>query len=122
MSVSCNTYCLLFLGTIPQYQHRHALTCHINTSAHNILAHCSTQIQVIVVPRDNSDVHKLYINQSMDLHTPVTVPVERDGEYQVSIFAIREGMGILGSGVGYTEHVMVYTPAMESTSSLIPGN
>ena len=32
----------------------------------------------------------------MDLHTPVTVPVERDGEYQVSIFATREGMGILG--------------------------
>ena len=61
----------------------------------------------------------------MDLHTPVTVPVERDGEYQVSIFAIREGMGILGSSysVGYTEQVMVHTPAMESTTpSSIPGN
>ena len=59
----------------------------------------------------------------MDLHTPVTVPVERDGEYQVSIFAIREGMGILGSGVGYTELVMVLTPPMESTTpSLMPGN
>ena len=32
----------------------------------------------------------------MDLHTPVTVQVERDGEYRVSIFAISEGMGMLG--------------------------
>ena len=58
-------------------------------------------IQVIVQSTDVSEVHKLYINQSMDLHTPVTVPVERDGEYRVSIFAIREGMGILVSTMQY---------------------
>ena len=75
------------------------------------------------MPKDINEVHKLYVAQSMDLHTPVTVPVERDGEYQVSIFAIREGMGILGSGVGYTQQVMVHTPSMESTTpSPIPGN
>ena len=51
---------------------------------------------MIVQSTNVSEVHKLYVNQSMDLHTPVTVPVERDGEYQVSIFVIREGMGILG--------------------------
>ena len=51
-------------------------------------------IQVIV---QSSEVHKLYVNRSMDLHTPVTVSVERDGEYRVSVFVIREGMGILGS-------------------------
>ena len=82
-------------------------------------------IQVIVQSTNVSEVHKLYINQSMDLHTPVTVPVERDGEYQVFIFAIREGIGILGSShsVGYTVQVMVHTPAMESTTpSPIPGN
>ena len=84
-------------------------------------------MQIIVQSTDVSEVHKLYVNQSMDLHTPVTVTVERDGEYQVSIFAIREGMGILGStysySVGYTEQVIVHTPAMESTiPSPIPGN
>ena len=82
-------------------------------------------ILVIVQPTNVSEVHKLYLNQSMDLDTPVTVPVERDGEYQVSIFAIREGIGILGSsyGVWYTEQVMAHTPAMESTTpSSIPGN
>ena len=64
-------------------------------------------IQVIVQLYNASEVHKLYVNQSMDLHTPVTVPVERDGEYQVSIFAIREGMGILGSTMQYTKIVKV---------------
>ena len=54
-------------------------------------------IQVIVQSANVSEVHKLYVNQSMDLHTPVTVPVERNGEYHISIFAIREGMGILES-------------------------
>ena len=58
-------------------------------------------IQVIVQSTNVSEVHKLYVNQSMDLHTPVTVPVERDGEYRVSIFAIREGMGILVSNMQY---------------------
>ena len=65
-------------------------------------------IQVIVQSANVSEVHKLYVNQSMDLHTPVTVPVERDGEYQVSIFAIREGMGILGpTGQYYSNGVIV---------------
>ena len=47
---------------------------------------------MIVQSANVSEVHKLYVNQSMDLHTPVT----GDAKYQVSIFAIREGMGILG--------------------------
>ena len=113
----------MFLGQSPHYQHHGALTCHINTLAHSILAHCSARIQVVVVPKDISEVHKLYVAQSMDRHTPVTVPVEGDGEYQVFIFAIREGIGILGTGVGYTQQVTVHTPSMESTTpSPIPGN
>ena len=64
-------------------------------------------IQVVAQLRNASEVHKLYVNQSMDLHTPVTVPVERDGEYQVSIFAIREGMGILGFNMHYVKLVTV---------------
>ena len=83
--------------------------------------HCGTSlaagIQVIVQSTNVSEVHKLYVNQSMDLHTPVTVPLERDGGYEVSIFAIREGMGILRSGVGYTEQVMVHTSVIMFTTS-----
>ena len=53
---------------------------------------------------NSSEVHKLHISQSTDLQTPVTVEVEESGMYQVAIFAIREGTGIVGSRsyVGYT--------------------
>lgn len=67
----------------------------------------ATGIQVIAQLSDTNEVHKLYINQNMDLQTPVTVPVERAGEYQVSIFFIREGMGILNSTVEYAGKVTV---------------
>ena len=111
------------------------LSCTLNSASGLIQTECShpdssiaAGIQVIVQLTNVSEVHKLYVNQSMDLHTPVTIPVERDGEYQVSIFAIREEIGILGSGVGYTEHVTVHTPpmAIESTTvvhvSTAPGS
>ena len=72
---------------------------------------------MIVQSTNVSEVHKLYVNQSMDLHTPVTVPVERDGEYQVSIFAIREGMGILGpTGQYYSNVVIVSATDVTSTA------
>ena len=103
------------------------LSCTLNSASGPLIqAECSHPnssfadgIQVIVRSTNVSEVHKLYVNQSTDLHTPVTVPVERDGEYQVSIFAIREGMGILGSGVEYTEHVTVHTPVMAIESNTV---
>ena len=77
---------------------------------------------MIIQSTNVSEVHKLYVNQSVDLHTPVTVPVERDGEYQVSIIAIREGMGILESGVGYTQQVMMHTSVIMSTTAGQPSH
>ena len=38
---------------------------------------------------------------------PVTVQVEVGGAYQVTVFPIREGMGILESNVAYTEEIAV---------------
>ena len=79
-------------------------TCTLNSASHLIWVDCThpnnsfpAGIQVIVQSTNVIEVQKLYVNQSMDLRTPVTVPVERDGEYQVSIFTIRKGIGILGS-------------------------
>ena len=82
-----------------------------------------------------SEVHKFYTNQSTAPLTPVTVLVERDGLYQVTIFAIRGGRGILDSDVVYTQQVMVEqvtTPnfnvtteqanTLSSTVQFIPGN
>ena len=83
--------------------------CSITVSSGLILAECSpinsalvTGFQMIAQLNDSNEVHKLHINQSMDLRTPVTVEVEEDGMYQVAVFAIREGTGIVGSYVGYT--------------------
>ena len=103
--------------------------CTLNSASGIIKAECShpdssfaAGIQVIVQSINVSEVHKLYVNKSIDLDTPVTVSVERDGEYQVTIFAIRRGMGILESDVGYTEHVMVHTLVVEPTKpSPMPG-
>lgn len=60
-----------------------------------------------VIAQLHSEVHKLHVNQSTESAGLVTVLVERDGEYQVSIFAIRDGMGILESKVEYTDQIIV---------------
>ena len=103
--------------------------CTLTYSSGLILAVCTHPnssftdgIQVIVQSANVSEVHKLYVNQSMDLDTSVTIPVERDGEYQVSIFAIREGKGILRSGVGYTQQVIVHTSVIMSTTAGQPNH
>ena len=57
---------------------------------------------------DSNKVHILYINKSTDLQTPVTVEVE-NGIYQVTIFAIRNNVGILDSHVLHVEEVNVGT-------------
>ena len=67
----------------------------------------SSGLQVIVQLSNASEVQKLYSNQSMDPHTPVTVEVERDGLYQVTIFPIREGRGILDSTAVYSRLLVV---------------
>ena len=73
-------------------------------SSNLILAECSpinsalvTGFQMIAQLDSSKKVHKLHVNQSMDFQTPVTVEVEESGVYQVTIFAIREGAGIVGS-------------------------
>ena len=62
--------------------------------------------QMIAQLSDSSEVHKLHINQSMDLQTPVTVEVEESGVYQVTIFAIKDETGIVGSFVGHVQIVV----------------
>ena len=98
--------------------------CTVTSSSGLIWALCShpdssfaAGIQVIVQSTNVSEVHKLYVNQSMDLHTPVTVSVERDGEYQVSIYAIREVTGILDSSVHY-RGVTVTRQSVTSTTTI----
>ena len=66
-----------------------------------------TGYQVIAQPLNISQVHKIHTSRNLNLQTPSTVPVEGVGEYRVSVFPIRGGMGILNSSVRYEGMVMV---------------
>ena len=74
---------------------------------------CTTQsesalgFQVVAQLKSASEVQKLYSNQSMDTHTPVTVEVERDGLYWVTALPLGEGRGIVDSSTIYTRLVTV---------------
>ena len=96
-------------------------SCQTTTSLGVIIVACDTRasgFQVIAQLNDAREVRKLYVNHTMG-QTPVTVPVERDGEYLVFVFAIKEGMGILGSTVQFRGQVMVTietTPVLAATA------
>ena len=85
--------------------------CQITTSPGVITAECTFPSDTMatgfqMIAQFSSEVHILHISQSMDLETPVTVEVEESGVYQVTIFAIREGTGIVDS---YMEDVTTPT-------------
>ena len=99
-------------------------TCSFRGSSGLILAECSpinsalvTGFQMIAQLSDSSEVHKLHVNQSMDLQTPVTIEVEEDGMYQVTIFAIREGTGIVSLDV---QAVLVVSDAITDSTGNRP--
>ncbi len=64
----------------------------------------ATGFQMIV---HQSNAHRLYVNKTADRQIPASVVVEGKGLYQVTIFAIREGSGIVDSGVEYINLLMV---------------
>ena len=80
--------------------------CSITVSSCLFLAVCSSinmsGFQMIVQSANSSEVHKLHINQSMHLQTPVTVEV-KNGIYQVTIL---ERIAIIGSNAIHVEYVM----------------
>ena len=86
-------------------------SCAVSTVFSIITVECTyssnslaTGFQVIAQQISNSSqVHKLYVEQTT--HTTATVEVEETGVYQVSIFPLREGTGILDSNVEYTQQV-----------------
>ena len=94
----------LFTDSSEQVSNKNTLWCNISTTSGAISAECTfpmaTGFQMIVQLSNSSEVHKLHVNQSMDLQTPVTVEVEESGVYLISIFAIVNELGILNeSGI-----------------------
>ena len=61
----------------------------------------ATGFQMIVQLSNSREEHILYINQSTDRQTPASVQVEKNGTYQITIFAISR-RGILDSSVEYS--------------------
>lgn len=88
--------------------------CRLTASSGYIDVYCTyrsdttaTGFYVVAQMRNFSEVHKLYTNQSANRLNLVTVQVGENGEYQVTIFPMREGMGILTSNVEYTQQISV---------------
>ena len=63
-----------------------------------------TVFQVVARLINLSKVHMLHVNQSTDLHTPVTLEVEADGKYYVTVFPVGE-RGIVDHTVEYAKLV-----------------
>ena len=74
--------------------------------------------QMIVQSSYSSEVHKLHVNQSMDLQTPVTVEVEENRVYQVTIF---ENIGILDSNATHVEYVKSIPITISTCTTTTPG-
>jgi hypothetical protein len=76
-----------------------------------------TGFQMIAQLRDVSKVHRLS-NRTTDHQIPASVMVEENGTYQVTVFAIKGGRGILDSIVEYSEKVIVETSVVDTTTSV----
>ena len=64
---------------------------------------------------NSGQVHKLYTDKTLQLHTEASVEVEENRTYHVAIFAIMEGSGIVGSSIEYVEQVTT-NPAGDLTT------
>jgi hypothetical protein len=76
-------------------------------------SNCSlaTGFQAIAQLGEASEVRKIYVNQSMSLQTPVTLALEKDGEYLVSVLTFNELQ------LQYTELITVDMFSTEYASS-----
>ena len=62
---------------------------------------------MLVQQGDPDQVHKLYVNQTRDQQSLVSVEVEENGTYLVSITPVLEITGIIGSVVEYREEIVL---------------
>lgn len=63
----------------------------------------ATGFEVIIQNSNRTEVSKLHVGQAINRQDRVSFEVEMDQKYQVSIFAIREGAGILDTNVEYRQ-------------------
>ena len=69
----------------------------------------STGFMLVVQEKSVNGARRLLVNstEQVEPQGPVTVEVAGGGAYQVTVFPIREGMGVLDSNVAYSEEIAV---------------
>ena len=82
---------------------------------------------LVVVQRDSiSKARTLLVNSTQPGQAralgPVTVEVEEGGVYQVTVFAIRGEVGIVGSAVEYTTQIEILADDYSSTQITVPSD
>lgn len=73
-------------------------------------------------PHNNESFSKLLVGES-DFSVPMSIQVNKHGNYHVAVFAVREDRGIMDSVVAFSGEIKVSEEIMLSTSgsSLPPG-
>ena len=79
-----------------------------------------TGFQVIAQKISSSNIHKILTNQTRNRQTLVTIQTDANGTYEVVIFAVREGSGILHSDVQFSD-VMIVMMMDNSNDNSISG-
>ena len=102
----------IIIGFLPI--HFHLENCSINISTLTISIECTypsnslaTGFLMLVQLGDPDQVYKLYVNQTRDKQRSVTVEVEENGTYLVSVIPVFEKTGIIGSNVEYREEIVL---------------
>lgn len=92
----------------------HIESCHVNTSFHLIWAECTYSnqskiagYQLIAQLNNTNRVQKLYTSKAVSPQTSVAISVDDNGIYQITIFAIRRGTGIVDTNVEYLDILTV---------------
>ena len=104
------------VGILPIFFHLE--NCSIYISTFTVSTECTypsnslaTGFLMIVQLGDPDRVHRLYVNQTRDQQSLVSVEVKENGTYLVSVIPVFERTGIIGSNVEYRDEIVLpFTP------------
>ena len=107
-----NFWGLFFSGFLPIFFHLE--NCSINISTLTISTECTypsnslaTGFLMLVQLGDPDQVHKLYVNQTRDQQSLVSLEVEEKGTYLVSVIPVLERTEIISSHVEYRKEIVL---------------
>lgn len=100
----------------------HIESCDLSAIHLQIRVECTYPVNSLVTGfqmiAHSSQVYKLHVAQTVDRQATASVEVEENGVYWVTVFAIREEMGIVSSNVEYAAQIEV--PVVNDKETTIP--